>query len=456
MKDQSARGLAEFCASLKYEDIPAQVVEKAKHLVLDILRLSVVGSRLPWGECTYKVFRQIGGKEESTAIGFGERLPAIHAAYINGVTSHGLENDDTHAGAILHPGVAVVPTVLAVAEREGAGGRQLLTAMIAGYEVMIRVGIAMQPSLLNDRGFHSTSVCGHFGAAAGAANLMGLSVDETVNAIALAAAYASGLANWLSGGMIKSIHAGKAAKAGIEAALLAAAGVTGPRQIFEGKFGFCNAYANHYDLDAITEGLGKKWRTLEIHLKPHATTRNIQSAIEATAIIASKHNIHPVDVTSVEVRTSPGLLAEFETSATPVDVIEAQSSFPFAIATALFKGGARVLKEFVLFEDLKKAIGNREVQSLAQRVQVRQDPAFAWEKFASEVSIRLKDGKVHTQRVDVMRGSPDNPFTKQEVRDRYLSQASSVIDRERLSKAAEAIDRLEDVKKIEEITSLLR
>lgn len=456
MQEESSRKLAKFIAGLRSEDIPVDVSKKAKQLVLDIIRLSVVGSRLPWGEGTFEVFREIGGKKESTALGFADRLPAIHAAYVNGTTSHGLENDDTHASAILHPGVAVVPAVLAVAERDGLGGKDLLGGMIAGYEVMIRIGMAMQPSLLNDRGFHATSVCGHFGAAAGAANLLRLSEEETTHALAFAAAYASGLANWLSGGMVKAIHAGKAAKAGIESALLAAKGLTGPRQIFEGKFGFCHAYADRYSLDTLNKGLGKEWKTLEIHLKPHATTRNIQSAIEATAMIAADHDILPVQVESVEVRTAPGLLAEAEITAEPVDVIEAQSSFPFAVATALFKGGRRTLKEFVLFQDLKQAIENPGVKSLAQRVKVQPDPSFEWQKFNSQVTILLNDGKRYTQRVDVMRGSPENPFTPEEIRERFLAQAGSVLPRQKLVKVADVIDNLEDVKRMEEFTDLLR
>ncbi len=452
--EQTARKLAEFTAGLRYEDIPVEPLIKAKQFVLDIVRLSVVGSRLPWGERTRDVFRQMGGKEESTVIGFGDRLPAIHAAYINGTTSHGLENDDTHVGAIHHPGVAVVPAVLAIAEREDLGGKELLKGMIAGYEVMIRLGVAMQPSLLADRGFHSTAVMGHFGAAAGAANLLKLSAEKTAHALAFAAAYASGLMNWVSGGMVKYLHAGKAAKAGVEVALLAAAGLTGPRQIFEGKRGFCHAYANHYDLNSITAGLGQEWKIVEVHLKPHATSRHTQSCIEAAATIASMHNIYPENVASIEVRTAPEIW-EILNSVAPVDVIEAQASIPFAVATALFKGGSRTLKEFVLFEDIKQAMENPDVRSLVQRIKMQPDSRFDPQKGNGEVTIRLKDGQVHTKRVDIIRGSPENPFTTQELRERFLDQAGVVLPRERLLEAANLIDGLEDVEKIKKITHLL-
>lgn len=452
--EKTCRELAEFAAGLRYEDIPAEPIEKAKQFVLDVVRLAVLGSRLPWGEHTREVFRQIGGKEESTVIGFGDRLPAIHAAYVNGTTSHGLENDDTHVGAIHHPGVTTIPAVLAVAEREGLGGKALLTGMVAGYEVMIRLGVAMQPSLFGDRGFHSTAVMGHFGAAAGSASLMRLSAEKTAHALAFAAAYASGLANWTKGGMVKYIHAGKAAKAGVEAALLAAAGLTGPRQVFEGKRGFCQAYSDRFDLQIITSGLGKEWKTVEVHLKPHCTSRHTQSAIEAAATIAAEHNFTPNDVASIEILTSPEM-AEALSTKDPVDVIEAQSSIPFAMVTGLFKGGARTLKEFVLFEDIKRAMGNPIVRSLLERTMMRGDAPFDVQKGNAQVTIRLKDGKAYTKRVDIIRGSPENPFTPQELRERFLSQAGAILPEERLIKAADLIYRLEEVKKVEDITRLL-
>ncbi len=454
ISEPTARKLAEFTAHLRYEDIPAETIKKAKEFVLDVVRLSLLGSRLPWGERTREVFRQIGGKEESTVIGFGDRLPAIHAAYVNGTTAHALENDDTHVAAIHHPGVTVIPAVLAVAERQGLDGKALLTGMIAGYEVMIRLGVSMQPSLLGDRGFHSTAVMGHFGAAAGSALLLRLSAEQTAHALAFAAAYASGLNNWTKGGMVKYIHAGKAAKAGVEAALLAAGGLTGPRQIFEGKPGFCHAYAERYDLNGITAGLGKEWKTGETHLKPHCTSRHTQAAIEAAARIAAEHNIALEDVSAIDITTSPQMTEALGTKS-PIDVIEAQSSIPFATVTGLFKGGSRTLKEFVLFEDIQEAMKSPEVQSLLERTQMHGDPSFDVQKGNSRVTLRLKNGQSYTRQVDIIRGSPENPFTLQELEDRFITQAQTVLPKERLMKAADLLRGLEDVKKVETLTRLL-
>jgi 2-methylcitrate dehydratase PrpD len=452
--EKTCRDLAEFVAGLTYEAIPPEPIEKAKQFVLDIVRLAILGSRLPWGERTRQVFRGIGGKEESTVIGFGDRLPAVHAAYVNGTTSHGLENDDTHVGAIHHPGVTTIPAVLAVAEREELGGKSLLTGVIAGYEVMTRLGEAMQPSLFGDRGFHSTAVMGYFGAAAGSANLLGLSDEQTAHALSFAAAYASGLANWIKGGMVKYLHAGKAARGGVEAALLAGGGLTGPRQVFEGKRGFCRAYSDRTDMEAIISGLGQRWKTMEVHLKPHCTSRHTQSSVEAAAKIAAENNLRAEDIAALEIVTSHEM-AEALSTKEPVDVIEAQSSIPFATVTGLFKGGSRTLTEFVLFEDIQKAMESPVVSSLLERTTLRGDSVFDVKKGNAQITIRCNDGNQYTEKVDIIRGSPENPFTFQEVRERFLDQTGGILPGDRLIRAADLIERLDAVEKIETITGLL-
>ena len=452
--EERALQLAKFVSSVKYDDVPEEAVEAAKRFVLDFARLAVVGSRLEWGTRTRDVFHAMGGTSESTVLAFGDRLPAINAAYVNGVMSHGLENDDTHVGSIHHPGVTVIPAVLATAERQRAGGREFVAGVIVGYEVMIRLGLAMQPSLLRDRGFHSTAVLGHFGAAAGASRMLGLSSDQVASALGLAASYASGLNNWLSGGMVKFIHAGKAAKAGVEAALLASTGVTGPREVFEGGRGFCHGYADSYNLDAITEGLGSLWRTPEVHLKPHCTSRHTQSAIEGVAAIAAEHDIRADQVESVHVRTSEQMAATMY-NMDPLDVIQAQANIPFAVGTALVKGGRRTLKEYLLFEDMSQGMGDPQVRDLAARVRLEGDPSFSMQQGNAEVTISLKDGRRLTRRVDVIRGSPEDPFSTEELRDRFLSQAGQVLPRERLVEAADIINDLEQLEDIGRLTRLL-
>ena len=262
---------------------------------------------------------------------------------------------------------------------------------------MIRLGLAMQPSLLRDRGFHSTAVLGHFGAATGASRVMGLSPEQAAHALGLVGSYASGLNNWLSGGMVKFIHAGKAAKAGMEAALLASAGITGPREVFEGNRGFCHGYSDSYNLDAITEGLGTIWRTPEVHLKPHCTSRHTQSAIEGAAAIAAE------DVESVHVRTSEQMAATMY-NMNPLDV-QGQANIPFGVGTALVKGGRRALAEYVLFEDISQGMRDPRARELAGRVQMEGDPSFSMQQGNSEVTIQLKDGRRFTRRVDVIRAT---------------------------------------------------
>ena len=446
--------LSEFVSGLEYDLIPSEVVEKTKQCVLDIVRLAVLGSRLPWGERTHQAFCQLGGTPECTVIGFPGRLPAPHAAYINGTTSHGMENDDTHVGAVHHPGVTTIPAALAIAEREGLDGKALIAGVVAGYEVMIRLGVAMQPSLFGDRGFHGTAVIGHFGAAAAAANLLGMTTQQTMHVMGLAASYASGLANWYQGGMVKYIHAGKAARGGVEATLLATAGLTSPTRVFEGKRGFCHGYSDTYDLDIITDNLGKEWRTLEVHFKPHATNRHTQSTIQATASIAAENNFSPSDIEYIEVLTSPEM-SEVTTSVEPADVIEAQSSIPMVVATTLLKGGDRTLSEYLLFEDIQRAMHNADIRALARKVRLPGDPAFDVQKGDARVIIKLTTGESFASYVDVIQGSPEDPFTMANLRGRFLEQTSSILPKDRMTVAADYIAEIEELGDIGELTRQL-
>jgi 2-methylcitrate dehydratase PrpD len=452
--ESTCRELSEFISRLRYEDIPTTTVQKIKDCVLDLVRLMIIGSEPEWATRTLNVFKRMGGVQESTVPVFGDQLPAAHAAYVNGTISHGLENDDTHVAAIHHPGVTVIPAALALGERQGLDGRALITAITAGYEVMIRLGVSLQPSLYGERGFHGTAVMGHFGAAAAAARLLGLDTVRTGHALGFAAASASGLANWLSGGMVKYIHAGKAARAGVESALLSAEGLTGPRQVFEGKHGFCHAYSNRFDLAAITRGLGQEWKTLEVHLKPHFTSRHTQASIEATARLAAEHGIKPSEVDSIEVITSPEM-AETMSNKMPQDVIQAQSSIPFVVATALVKGGEKTLSHFLLFSDMTSAMANPEVLSLTSRVNVQGNRRFDVQQGNAEVTITLRGGASHTRRVDIIRGSPENPFSTRELQARLITQGSHLLPRAQLVQATQLVDGLETLPKINQLMRVL-
>ncbi len=446
--------LSEFVSGLEYDLIPLEVIEKAKQCLLDVARLAVLGSRLPSGKRTREVFHRMGGTPECTVIGFPGRLPAPYAAYVNGTAAHSVENDDTHVGAVHHPGVTTIPAALAIAERENSNGRELITGVVAGYEVMIRLGLAVQPSLFADRGFHGTAVMGHFGAVAATASLLELSTERTMHAMGLAASYASGLANWYQGGMVKYIHAGKAARGGVEAALLAAEGLTSPSQIFEGKRGFFHAYSEVYDLATAIADLGKEWKTLEIHFKPHASNRHLQSTIQATASIAAENNFSTSDVDYVEVVTSPEM-AEVTKNVSPVDVIEAQSSIPIVVSVTLFKGGDRTLNEYLLFEDIKNSIHSAEIKELARKVRLSGDPEFDVQDGDARVTIKLNTGHSYTRYVDVIRGSPEDPFTMGELRGRFIEQASVLLPDDQLGAAADLIEQIQDLEDIGELTEQL-
>ena len=193
---------------------------------------------------------------------------------------------------------------------------------------------------------------------------------------------------------------------------------------------------------------------MEVHLKPHCTSRHTQSSVEAAAKIAAENNLRAEDIAALEIVTSHEM-AEALSTKEPVDVIEAQSSIPFATVTGLFKGGSRTLTEFVLFEDIQKAMESPVVSSLLERTTLRGDSVFDVKKGNAQITIRCNDGNQYTEKVDIIRGSPENPFTFQEVRERFLDQTGGILPGDRLIRAADLIERLDAVEKIETITGLL-
>ncbi|MGE5407180.1 MAG: MmgE/PrpD family protein, partial [Syntrophothermus sp.] len=265
----AAEHLAAWSSSLRFEEIPEEVVSAAKLHLLDAVGTGLAALALDEMPAARAVALELGGEEEATAVGLPRRLGAASAALSNGSLMHALDFDDTHEAAIVHSSVVVAPTVLAVGEGTGADGEELVAAAVAAYETSARIGLAV-PGALHVRGFHPTSVCGVFAAAAGAARLRGLSAEQTANALGIAGSQASGLMEYLAdGSQTKPLHAGWAAHAGIAAAALAAHGATGPGSVLEGRFGLLASHVGEFDEAALAADLGSRWETTEVAFKAY-------------------------------------------------------------------------------------------------------------------------------------------------------------------------------------------
>ncbi|MCW5605633.1 MAG: MmgE/PrpD family protein, partial [Burkholderiales bacterium] len=277
------REVASWVAHLRHADLPPRTREVVRCAILDTLGAGVYGYRTPWAGMLLEWARSGGGKAEATV--WSEAAPALRAAdaaLVNATAAHAFELDDYH-NAKLHPGATVIPAALAMAEKLGADGERLVTAIAAGYEVMIRTSLALNPAAARLRGWHLTGVCGPLGAAAACASLLQLGPEQTAWALGLAGTQGAG--TWAfnaDGAMSKRFHAGKAAHSGVMAAELAALGFTGPTQIYEfADGGILKAFSDASDPAPLTNDLGSRWHLDSTAVKPYSCCASAHAYIDA-------------------------------------------------------------------------------------------------------------------------------------------------------------------------------
>lgn len=282
--------LAKFISELKYDQLTDTIINKAKQVLFDYLGALLAGydKGSVLSQKLTELIMQNGGREEATIIGPGVKVPLINAAFVNGVLSHVVELDDGHRDAKGHPGVTVISAALPTAEYLGADGKDLITAIVAGYDVFVRIASSVNPSHLN-RGFHTTGTCGTFAACAAVCSLFKLDEEQTVNALGLAGLQASGLLEvTIDGHMAKALHAGKAAYGGILAALLAKEGAKGPKSIIEGKKGFAKALSDECDYDLMLRDLNKKFHIENCYIKLYPSCRHTHASVDAVFELKQK------------------------------------------------------------------------------------------------------------------------------------------------------------------------
>jgi len=416
----TTRVLAEWAANFRLEDAPQAVVDRMKALVLDLLRVVAVGARLPWSKSVRRLALDLGGSGTSTVLLFGDRLDAARAAFVNGAFAHACDLDDTHVGSMHHPGASVLPAVLAIAERENAGGRALLEAAICGYEASLRIGLAVQPFMFQ-RGFMATPTCGTFGAALAVGKLLRFSAEDIAGALGAAGAYAGGLAQFYkSGSFIKRINGARAAEAGVVSALLTREGIWGPRDILEGKeAGFFRAFAEKSDPAQVTGDLGRDFRLMQVSTKIHAGAGRLQASNDAGLLLASEHGLDAAQIVDVEVGI-PKVIEGMLTKNDPSDLQSAQLSVPFSLAMALSLGRIRGARAAIRREDYESALASPAVRDLSRRVRCVVDPeieaATNTEEVPARVTLKLADGRELVARVAHPRGSPHRRMTWDELK----------------------------------------
>lgn len=389
----------------------------------------------------------------------GEKADPPRAALVNGTAAGCLEWDDTHVGAMLHPGAVVFPTVFALGEEIGLSGRQLIPAVVAGYEAMIRTGLSVQPSHFQ-RGFQSTATCGVFGSAVASAKVLGLNDEKIAESLGIAGSYASGLAQFFkSGSSVKRIHAGKSSEAGCLAALLSQAGITGPKDILEGELGFCRAFSDGFDSHKILEGLGRDFKVLEVTLKPHATSARIQASIEAALHLCRQQPLEFEEIHRVSTGI-PQVIAGRLTHPDPPDLQAAQMSLPFSLALALWLGIKDPAKSVITISDYKENLNDPSIRSLCRQIICQVTPeidsATTDEYVPSRVEIEVKGGKTYGHYVSIPKGAPQNPLTVAEEIERFRDSLGSVLPSSAMEEIVTSISALEELHDISTLTRLMR
>lgn len=443
--------LADFALGLDAEAIPPAVRDRARWHLLDALGVCLASSSMAFGPAALVAAERLGQGDESTVVGFGRRLPAASAALANGALLHGLEYDDTHTPSIIHGSSVVVPAALAAAEAARASGRELLAALVIGWEALIRLGLAA-PGAFQRRGFQTTAVCGPFAAALVAGRLLGLNREQLVGALGIAGSQAAGIFEYLAdGASVKQLHPGLAAHSGLVAVHLAAGGFRGPRSVFEGRFGLYRAFAGEgeYDLERVAADLGQVWHTLSMSFKPYPCCHFNHAFIDCARAIRERgveaHAIEQVTCLGPS-EIMPIVCEPWPRKLRPASGYDARFSLPYAVAAAFVHGRVG----HGTFTDA--AVQDAAVLGLADRTQYVVDPESGFpETFPGWIRVRTRDGRVWEQRQAANRGGPKNPMSGDEIREKFMDNARLRLSPEAAGRLADAILQIERYERVDRL-----
>lgn len=443
----AAETLAAYAVGLRYEALPEAVLERARVCLADAIGCAAFGARFPWSQ-------MVLDHAKATGSGGPVRLPglpgiALHvpqAALALGTFSHAFELDSLrNPSAGVHPGATVALPAFAMAQSLGSSGKALLTAIVAGTEVMGRIGVATLHSP-EVRGFHAPGISGPFGCAAACASLAGLDAATTTNAFGIAGSLGGGLLAFAKagkGGMVKRLHMGRAAEGGIVAVDLARRGFEGPATVIEGRFGMLEAYCDKRDATRLTRGLGTEWEIERLCIKPYALHVTAQPSVQLIRQWMGEHRFTGDDVAELTIWASPKVVSH-HSNAEPDDVMSAQYSTPFTVALATYHDPANP----EVFNDT--TLADNRVRALAKRIKIverAQDVAT----MGVAMAVALNDGRRIEGHLDAFRGTPEQPFTRADVKhkfDNVTRGALSAATRDKLYAQLMALETLADVREL--------
>lgn len=451
------RAIAEFVSGLTYEQIPDAVRSRIKLLVLDSLGCALYGADRPWTRALRQTLAAVDDTRRSQVWGTSEALSAPHAALVNGTAVQGFELDDVHRQGVLHVGAVTLPALFATLSPDRAlDGRELLTAIVAGYEIGPRVGMCMGQEHIG-QGWHSGATVGVFSAASGAARALRLSPDETIHALGIAGTQAAGLMAAQYGAMVKRMHAGRSAQSGLYGALLAQNGFTGIVDVFEAPYGgFCTTFSrssDRFSLEELSRGLGETWETMRISLKFYSCVGSNHTTLDAIRAIRERRPFEIGEVEQIVVLGSQVTADHVGWPYRPEGLTSAQLNLPFCVATLLLEGD-------VFVEQFQESCVADEARiALSRKVNVREDPAITalGSKFRHKVHVELhfKDGTVERETREAPRGSEASFGSEADIVGKFRKLSCDVLTDDQQDRLVDAVLGMESLASSDQLMALL-
>ena len=444
---------ADFCEQLRYEDLPHDVIKRTKLLILDTVGI-IIRARHD-AESTSSLVSAIEKLEMSNGscqvFSDNKSYSPSAAALLNGTLAHSLDFDDTHAEASLHSSAPILAAALAAAEMNKSSGQQLITACVVGYEIQIRLGLAGGSSSHYKKGFHPTATCGIFGAAAAAGYLMGLTKEQYISAFGIALSQSAGSMQFLTdGAWTKRSHVGQAAQNGLSCAIMAAEGFKGPSKAFEGQWGYFQSYASGGDMEKAIDGLGKKFETLNLGVKPYPSCRYSHAAIDGIIELKNELGFSTAELDDIDIGLSETALNiigyPLSDKQNPKSVVDGQFSMPFCAAVTVKSGGLK-------WDDYKNHLNDSDTLSLCNKIKVSPDKdaeECCPEYMSAKVKVVVK-GKKYEKFVKIPKGEPENFMEDSEFISKFRSLTEPYLSNERIDQLTGSMLKLDQSNNINSI-----
>jgi 2-methylcitrate dehydratase PrpD len=448
--ENATRDLAVFASRLNFEDIPAEAIERIRNCVLDSIGCCLHGVTLPWTRKVQEMVLAEGATPVASIFGGGGKTSVSQAVLVNGTAGHAFELDDIHKESIVHPGSLATPVAVALAEStDNANGRDLITAMVAGYEVGARVGNAATMSLFL-RGFHPQGTSGAFVAAATAGRMLGLDPAQMQHTLGIVGSQAGGLMAAQEGAMVKRFHCGRAAQSGVYSALLARRGFTGITNVLEAPYGgYLSSLSDKPVPARLTAGLGTVWETINVGYKPHASVTSIHTALDALADLMHENKLAAGDIARVDAGLSHMTHVHCAWKYEAQGVTAAQMNLFYGMAVIALDGAAFV------DQYREDRLRDPRILDFIGRVDARVDPeieamgpAF---RHAARVKVETRDKRTFAREILHRRGSPENPLKPADIEYKFRNVARGVLTQRRLERVIElckTLDRQSDLREL--------